>query len=134
MPKFLRECGASLLVTDFSPLREVRRCKEEICKRVSDSVAVHEVDAHNVVPLWVASDKLEYSARTIRAKITKRLSDYLVDFPDIEVEPPAGKWVATENHSIDWDDLIADVLRLDLELFYKHKTNHVDVRTLTLCD
>lgn len=121
------------MVTDFSPLREVRRCKEEICKRVSDSVAVHEVDAHNVVPLWVASDKLEYSARTIRAKITKRLSDYLVDFPDIEVEPPAGKWVATENHSIDWDDLIADVLRLDLELelFHKPKTNHVDMLTLT---
>lgn len=33
VPKFLRECGASLLVTDFSPLRELRSCKEEICKR-----------------------------------------------------------------------------------------------------
>jgi len=114
VPKFLRECGASLLVTDFSPLREVRRCKEEICKRVSDSVAVHEVDAHNVVPIWVASDKLEYSAKTIRTKINKRLSEYLVDFPDIEANLPTRKWVLPENHSIDWDDLIADVLRLVL--------------------
>lgn len=60
--------------------------------------------------------------------------DYLIDFPDIEVEPPTRKWMATENHYIDWDVLIGEVLRLDLELFYKHKTNHVDVRTLTLCD
>ncbi|XP_027359937.1 deoxyribodipyrimidine photo-lyase isoform X1 [Abrus precatorius] len=116
IPKFLRECEASLLVTDFSPLREVRKCKEEICKRVGGFVTVHEVDAHNVVPLWVASDKLEYSARTIRAKINKRLSEYLIDFPNIELEPPIRKWVVTDNHSIDWDDLIADVLRRGAEV------------------
>ncbi|KAI5328644.1 hypothetical protein L3X38_028041 [Prunus dulcis] len=34
IPNFVSECGASLLVTDFSPLREVRKCKEEICKRL----------------------------------------------------------------------------------------------------
>ncbi|XP_061357862.1 deoxyribodipyrimidine photo-lyase isoform X2 [Gastrolobium bilobum] len=116
IPKFLIECGASLLVTDFSPLREVRRCKTLICERVSDLVTVQEVDAHNVVPLWVASDKLEYSARTIRGKINKRLSEYLVDFPNIELEPPTRKWDITENPSIDWDDLIADVLRRGAEV------------------
>lgn len=96
----------------MSPLREVRKCKEEICERVSELVTVHEVDAHNVVPLWVASDKLEYSARTIRGKINKKLPEYLVDFPDIE--PPTRKWVVPEDHSIDWDDHIAQVLRLEL--------------------
>ncbi|KAK7252657.1 hypothetical protein RIF29_36763 [Crotalaria pallida] len=114
LPKFLRECGASLLVTDFSPLREVRRCKEEICKRVSNSVTIHEVDAHNIVPLWVASDKLEYSARTLRGKINKRLSEYLIDFPSIE--PPTRKWVITEEQCIDWDVLIADVLSQGAEV------------------
>lgn len=129
VPKFLRECGASLLVTDFSPLRELRSCKEEICKRVSALVTIHEVDAHNVVPLWVASDKLEYSARTIRGKINKRVSEYLIDFPNIE--PPTRKWIITENQSIDWDDLIADVLRLELDtaffffFFFKFKSNHI---------
>lgn len=73
-------------------------------------VTIHEVDAHNVVPIWEASEKLEYSAKTIRGKITKRLSEYLIDFPTIE--PPARRWV-TKNQLIDWDDLIADVLRLD---------------------
>ncbi|CAL0331685.1 unnamed protein product [Lupinus luteus] len=114
VPKFLRECGASLLVTDFSPLREVRRCKEEIAKRVNSSITIHEVDAHNVVPLWVASDKLEYSARTLRGKINKRLSEYLIDFPTIE--PPTRKWVTPGEQCIDWDDLIADVLRNGAEV------------------
>ncbi|XP_028058180.1 deoxyribodipyrimidine photo-lyase isoform X4 [Camellia sinensis] len=93
IPTFLEECGASLLVTDFSPLREVQSWKDEICKRVSDSVSIHEVDAHNVVPVWVASEKLEYSAKTLRGEnaamevlmgsksgfLTKRLKNYSTD-------------------------------------------------------
>ncbi|GLT90989.1 hypothetical protein SLE2022_089000 [Rubroshorea leprosula] len=110
---FLRECGASLLVTDFSPLRQIRRCKDELCKRVSDSVTIHEVDAHNVVPIWVASEKLEYAARTIRGKINKLLSEYLTDFPTLQ--PPLRKWSVT-NQTIDWDSLIADVLRKGAEV------------------
>lgn len=109
IPNFVRECGASLLVTDFSPLREVQKCKEEICKRVSDFVTIHEVDAHNVVPIWAASEKLEYSARTIRSKINKRLPEYLIEFPTLQ--PPIAKWVGT-SPSIDWDGLIDEVLRL----------------------
>nr|GLL49278.1 deoxyribodipyrimidine photo-lyase [Ipomoea trifida] len=114
IPNFLRECGASLLVTDFSPLREVRRWKERICERVGDSVTVHEVDAHNVVPVWVASNKLEYSARTIRAKITKLLPEYLVEFPIIG--PPKNKWAVNPKHSVDWGQLIADVVRKGAEV------------------
>lgn len=104
----MRECGASLLVTDFSPLRQVRSWKEEICRRVSVSVAVHEVDAHNIVPLWVASDKLEYGARTIRGKINKLLPEYLIDFPTLE--PPIRKWEGA-SREVDWENLISDVVR-----------------------
>ncbi|XP_024029072.1 deoxyribodipyrimidine photo-lyase [Morus notabilis] len=113
IPNFLSECGASLLVTDFSPLREVRKCKEDICKRVGDSVSVHEVDAHNVVPAWLASEKLEYSAKTIRSKINKRLPEYLIDFPTLE--PPVRKWDST-NHVIVWDEIIAEALRKGAEV------------------
>lgn len=111
----MSECGASLLVTDFSPLREVRKCKEDICKRVGDSVSVHEVDAHNVVPAWLASEKLEYSAKTIRSKINKRLPEYLIDFPTLE--PPVRKWDST-NHVIVWDEIIAEALRLDAKFSF----------------
>ncbi|KAJ9173475.1 hypothetical protein P3X46_016599 [Hevea brasiliensis] len=114
IPNFLRECGASLLVTDFSPLREVRKCKDEICLRVGDSVAIHEVDAHNVVPIWVASEKLEYSARTLRGKINKRLPDYLIDFPVLQ--PPCRKWVATANQLTDWESLFDEVARKGAEV------------------
>lgn len=40
-------------------------------------VPFHEVDAHNVVPVWEASDKRETGARTIRGKINRQLGDYL---------------------------------------------------------
>ncbi len=41
------------------------------------SVPFHEVDAHNVVPCWEASDKREYGARTIRPKIHRQLPEFL---------------------------------------------------------
>ncbi|XP_068318363.1 deoxyribodipyrimidine photo-lyase [Pyrus communis] len=113
IPNFVGECGASLLVTDFSPLREVQKCKQEICKAVSDFVTIHEVDAHNVVPIWAASEKLEYSARTIRSKINVKLPQYLVEFP--KLQPPLTKWVGV-NRLIDWDGLIDEVLRKGAEV------------------
>ncbi|KAK6947653.1 DNA photolyase, N-terminal [Dillenia turbinata] len=113
IPNFVDECGASLLVTDFTPLRQIRKAKEEICKQVNDSVSVHEVDAHNVVPLWVASEKLEYSAKTIRSKINKLLPEYLIDFPVLQ--PPNEKWVM-EKQSVNWDNLIEVVLREGAEV------------------
>ncbi|XP_021972504.1 deoxyribodipyrimidine photo-lyase-like isoform X1 [Helianthus annuus] len=108
IPSFVKECGASLLVTDFSPLRQVRGWKEEITKRVSDSVSIHEVDAHNIVPLWMTSDKLEDYARTIRPKINNHLPEYLIEFPTIK--PRTNIW-GDSNRSIDWDKLIEHVTR-----------------------
>lgn len=71
-------------------------------------MSIHEVDAHNIVPVWAASDKLEYSARTIRGKINKLLPEYLIDFPTLG--PPIRKW-AVNNQFVDWGNLIADVVR-----------------------
>lgn len=96
------------MVTDFSPLRQVRSWKEEIVKRVSDSVTIHEVDAHNIVPMWVTSDKLEEFARTIRPKIYNRFPDYLTEFPTLK--PQSRKWVAPYQ-IINWDKLIENVVR-----------------------
>nr|XP_043613436.1 deoxyribodipyrimidine photo-lyase-like isoform X2 [Erigeron canadensis] len=113
IPSFVEECGASLLVTDFSPLRQVRGWKEEITKRVPDSVSIHEVDAHNIVPIWAASDKLEDYARTIRPKIYNQFPDYLTEFPIIK--PRTRKWVAP-NRVIDWENLIESVVREGAEV------------------
>ena len=40
------------------------------------SVPFHEVETHNIVPVWIASDKREYGARTIRSKIHKLLPEW----------------------------------------------------------
>ena len=42
------------------------------------SVPFHEVDTHNIVPVWEASTKRETGARTIRTKIHKALGEYLI--------------------------------------------------------
>ena len=64
--------GASLVVTDFSPLRAPREWRNDLSDALKRAnVTVHEVDAHNVVPVWEASNKREYAARTIRPRITK---------------------------------------------------------------
>ncbi|KAL4188018.1 hypothetical protein AMTRI_Chr09g42030 [Amborella trichopoda] len=109
IPKFTSQCNASLLVTDFSPLRIIQNIKENICHRVTEEIPVHEVDAHNIVPVWVASDKLEYGARTIRTKINKLLPEYLTEFPDLKA--PQIRWKDESPVEIDWENLIAEVLR-----------------------
>ena len=51
-----------------------------VCMQVAGKlgdVAFHEVDAHNVVPVWEASDKRETGARTIRGKIHRHLPEFL---------------------------------------------------------
>lgn len=80
---------------------------------MNDLVTVHEVDAHNVVPAWVASEKLEYSAKTIRSKINKLLPEYLIDYPALQ--PLNKKWDGP-SRPIDWDSIIADVLRRGAEV------------------
>eukprot|EP00271_Cylindrocystis_brebissonii_P020399 TRINITY_DN6735_c0_g2_i1.p1 TRINITY_DN6735_c0_g2~~TRINITY_DN6735_c0_g2_i1.p1 ORF type:complete len:573 (-),score=116.16 TRINITY_DN6735_c0_g2_i1:73-1791(-) len=107
--EFAARCGASLVVMDYSPLRIGKVWREGIAEAVGPSVAVHEVDAHCTVPVWVASDKLEYSARTIRQKIHKRLPEYLVEYPPLKLGET--KWSGETPAPSDWDQLIADVCR-----------------------
>ena len=50
-------------------------CVMQVAKKVD--IPFHEVDAHNIIPCWLASDKREYGARTIRSKIHKKLPEFL---------------------------------------------------------
>ena len=94
--------NASAVVCDFSPLREGRAAREAVARVVE--VPVIEVDAHNVVPAWVTSDKQEYAARTIRPKIHRNLGDFLTApqaLDDLIAAPDA----LTPSET-DWDALI----------------------------
>jgi deoxyribodipyrimidine photo-lyase len=82
---FLKDISIGLLVTDFSPLRIYREWKKSVARSIE--APVQEVDAHNIVPCWVASDKQEYAARTFRPRINRLLSKYLTDFPRLRRHP-----------------------------------------------
>ena len=63
-------------MADFGPLRTMRNWLSSIASELDKGhnsegglCPFFMVDARNVVPCWYASDKLEYSARTIRTKV-----------------------------------------------------------------
>ncbi|EFN58989.1 CPD photolyase [Chlorella variabilis] len=112
VPQLVKDTGASLLVTDFAPLRLGRHWREGVAAKIK--VPFHEVDAHNVVPVWVASDKREYAARTIRPKIHSKLPEFLTEFPQLEPQPEWSSGVTPE--AVDWDALLAEVLERGKEV------------------
>ncbi|XP_035526384.1 deoxyribodipyrimidine photo-lyase isoform X1 [Morone saxatilis] len=109
LPGFVSDRSLGTVVTDFSPLREPLQWVEDLKKRLPKDIPLMQVDAHNIVPCWVASPKLEYAARTIRGKITKLLPEFLTDFPLVEKHP----YTATRTAKpVDWDKTLTS-LQLD---------------------
>jgi deoxyribodipyrimidine photo-lyase len=85
LPRFMAEHRVGAVVSDFSPLRLVRDWKSAVAERIG--VALTEVDAHNIVPCWVASPKAEYGAYTLRPKLKRLLPEFLEDFPTLSRHP-----------------------------------------------
>lgn len=81
IPALCARLRAGVLVADFDPLRVKRRWLGQAARALD--IPVLQVDAHNVVPAWEASDKQEYAARTIRPKIGRLLPEFLEDFPPL---------------------------------------------------
>lgn len=101
VPDFIKVNEISTLITDFSPLRVPRKWVTNVAAKLEKDVSVFTVDAHNVVPVWITSDKQEYAARTIRPKINKNLSKYLTEFPELEENKNLKKSDLPE--PIDWE-------------------------------
>jgi deoxyribodipyrimidine photo-lyase len=80
--EFVKDKNIGAVVCDLSPLKVSRSWKEGVAAKTK--VAVFEVDAHNVIPVWVTSSKQEYGAQTIRYKVHKFLPKYLVSIPRLE--------------------------------------------------
>jgi deoxyribodipyrimidine photo-lyase len=72
------DCEYSAIYLDFTPLRGGRKMRKETAAIAEErSIPVHEVDSNNIVPVWEASDKEEFAARTLRPKIHEKLDRYL---------------------------------------------------------
>ena len=119
IPKFIEKNNIGALIVDFSPLRIGTQWLGDVRRNIN--VPVVQVDAHNIVPCWIgkilspilcysrvliilffilASDKLEYAARTIRNKINSKLDEFLTEFPPVITHPLKSK--LNKKH-IDWD-------------------------------
>ncbi|XP_026169697.1 CPD photolyase isoform X1 [Mastacembelus armatus] len=106
LPGFVSDHSLGAVVTDFSPLREPLQWLEDVKKRLPKDIPLIQVDAHNIVPCWLASPKLEYSARTIRGKITNLLPEFLTDFPLVDKHPYTATRTAKQ---INWDKTLASL-------------------------
>lgn len=82
---FVRQAKAGAVVTDFDPLRVKRGWKEKAASLLP--CPLFEVDAHNIVPCWAASEKAEAGAYTLRPKLSRLLPRFLKDFPPLQKHP-----------------------------------------------
>jgi len=101
---FVSDYSIGEIVCDFNTLRFTRDWRNKIAAAVS--VQMTEVDAHNIIPCWKASDKQEYAAYTFRPKVHKQLKDFLIQFPSLEHQKISG---AIKSSQIDWEQLLKEI-------------------------
>ena len=106
----MEKIDSDTLVTDFCPLRTEREWISELEKKLTQkgNVGMDLVDAHNIVPCWIASDKQEVGARTIRKKLWSHSNEFLEEFPLVEAHPFKGNF--------SFDDFSVDHLLKSLEI------------------
>jgi deoxyribodipyrimidine photo-lyase len=97
LPEYLNSVKASLVVCEFDPLKIKKSWKLELMKKIR--VPLYEVDAHNIVPCKVVSDKIEFGAYTIRPKIKRLIGEFLEEFPEI---PVFDKQKMHQGKVVDW--------------------------------
>jgi deoxyribodipyrimidine photo-lyase len=81
IPQLINELDSSMLISDFDPLKIKRSWKDAVNKSIK--IPHLEVDAHNIVPCRLVSQKIEFGAYTLRPKIKNLLSQLLVEIPEI---------------------------------------------------
>ncbi|KAI2667228.1 Deoxyribodipyrimidine photo-lyase [Labeo rohita] len=106
LPGFVKDWKFGAVVTDFNPLRIPLQWIETVKKHLLSDIPFIQVDAHNVVPCWEASEKLEYGARTIRGKITKLLPEFLTEIPLVDTHPHAASRTAKP---VDWEEVLSSL-------------------------
>jgi deoxyribodipyrimidine photo-lyase len=110
LPGFAAEYRIGAVVSDFSPLRLVRQWKSTVGEKIR--VPLEEVDAHNIVPCWLASAKAEYGAYTLRPRLKRLLPEFLDDFPPLSRHPVDWQGKRPE---VPWERLTAG-LAIDLSV------------------
>jgi deoxyribodipyrimidine photo-lyase len=114
----LDQCQPQVVVCDMSPLRPFRQWVEEQATPLLDirKIPLHQVDAHNVVPVWHASPTRQVGARTLRPKLNKLSSTFLQAFPEftgnahVEKTPTLAKFEKQQYvEYLDWETSVKPV-------------------------
>ena len=113
LPHFLRQIDAHVLVGDFDPLRIKRQWQAQLVQDVE--VPFYEVDAHNIIPAWLVSDKKEYAAYTIRPKINRLLDDFLTDIPPLTNHPVDWHLEPVSTNSFAYQGGVSELVSVDVE-------------------
>jgi deoxyribodipyrimidine photo-lyase len=98
--RYLSSYDVGGLVMDFDPLRIKTRWCSDVVEQVGGECV--QVDAHNVVPCWVASPKKEYGAATLRPKLGRLIPEFIGSLPGrvrMDVRPK-------DRGSADWARLL----------------------------
>jgi deoxyribodipyrimidine photo-lyase len=91
---------------DFNPLKGPKMLQKALSETLDCSMYV--VDTHNVIPVWITSEKREVGAYTIRPKIHKKLADYLVEPEQVKAHPI--KWPGKVKKISELSEVIESVL------------------------
>jgi len=81
----IKHTTPSAIYFDYNPMRGPRHLTGKIA--YSSNTPCFTVDTHNIVPVWVASDKREVGAYTMRPKLQKLFGLYLSE-PDEVIKHP----------------------------------------------
>ena len=100
----IKTINPSLLIIDFNPI-----LKRTWLKNVDFKVI--EIDGHNIIPARYVSDKQEYSAATIRAKIYHNIYPFLSEFNNLTTE------------KVEADYVLEDFIKSKLANYAKFKNN-----------
>lgn len=92
------EIKAGAVYFDFNPLKGSRDRAKKVASDFKGSVSV--VDTHNTIPVWIASDKREFAAHTMRRKVHLTLETYMIE-PDEIIKHPFDALGATKSISFE---------------------------------
>ena len=133
IPSFIHRIGAGVLVTDFSPLRTPRKWKDGVAKAID--VRFEEVDAHNIIPCWIASDKEEFAAHTFRTKVRARYRTYAGSVPKTKKhgytyteDLPMFSYEPTHENTLSWIPPGSKAARIRLQRFIEQKLDGYAIR------
>jgi len=124
IPKVLEKYNIGHLIVDYSPLRTGSRWRLNVAGKIN--IPFDEADAHNIVPVWMTSQKQEYAARTIRSKILIKLPEYLTEFPKLIRHPYTTTVFSRDINISEFPDIINSGEKFALSLLSNFIVNKLD--------